>query len=103
MMPSVPIGTLRLILALSLAACSSMGGASASTSPYFIPDRHDVKRYQALAGEQESMLAHCSQPHLCVLPHFSRAFAALYQNRDVGGEHFQQAEAATLTRPLASP
>ena len=68
MIPSVPIGTLRLILALSLAACSSMHGTSASTSPYFIPDLHDVKRYQALAREQESMLAHCSQPHSCVLP-----------------------------------
>lgn len=102
MIPSVPVGTLRLILALSLAACSSMHGTSASTSPYFIPDRRDVKRYQALAREQDSMLAHCSQPHSCVLPHFTRALVALYENREVAAQHFQQVVAAAPTSHLAS-
>jgi TolA-binding protein len=102
MVPSAPTRTLRLILALSLAACSSMHGIPASTSPYFVPNRHDLKRYQALAREQDSMLAQCSQPHSCVLTHFTRALVALYENRKVAAQHFQQVVAAAPRGHLAS-
>ncbi|MGH7208644.1 MAG: hypothetical protein ACREIL_04590 [Nitrospiraceae bacterium] len=102
MVPSAPTRTLRLILVLSLAACSSMHGPPGSTSPYFVPDPRDVKRYQALAREQDGVLAQCAQPHSCVLAHFTRALVALYENREVAAMHFQQVVAAAPTSQLAS-
>lgn len=102
MVPSVPIRTLGLILVLSLVACSWMHGPPGSTSPFFVPARGDVKRYQALAREQDSVLAHCGQPRSCELAHFTRALVALYENREVAARHFQQVVAAAPTSRLAS-
>ena len=102
MVPSAPTRTLRLILAFSLAACSLMHGPPGSTSPFFVPDRRDVKRYQALAREQDSVLAQCAQPHSCVLAHYTRALVALYENREVAAQHFQEVVAAAPTSDLAS-
>jgi hypothetical protein len=102
MIPSAPTRTLRLILALSLAACSSMHGPLGSTSPYFVPDRRDVKRFQTLAREQDSVLGQCAQPHSCVPAHFTRGLVALYEDREVAARHFQQVVVAAPTSHLAS-
>lgn len=94
--------TLRLILAASLVACSSMHSPPGSTSPYFAPDRRDMKRYQALAREQDGVLARCSQPETCLSAHFTRGLVALYENREVAAMHFQRVVAAAPTSHLAS-
>lgn len=102
MVPSSSTRTLRLSLVLGLAACSSMHGPPGVTSPYFVPDQRDVKRYQALAREQDNVLARCGQPDACALAHFTRGLVALYQNREVAAMHFQQVVAAFPKHHLAS-
>lgn len=102
MLLSAPMRICRLVLVLSLAACSWMHGPPTSTSPYFVPDHGEVNRYQALAREQDGVLARCGQPDACALAHFTRGLVALYENREVAAQHFQQVVAAAPTSHLAS-
>ena len=84
-------GGLLLVLVTSLEACSSMSGyPSSSASPFFVPDSRDAKLYQALAREQDTLLATCAESRSCDRAHFTRALVALYENQEIAAKHFQE-------------
>lgn len=102
MFPSRPTGRVLLCLMLSLEACASMNGPPSASSPFLVTNPHDAKQYQALAREQDGLLAKCAQTHSCDLAHFTRALVALYENREVAVRHFRQVIAAAPKSRLAS-
>ncbi|HEV8242354.1 MAG TPA: hypothetical protein VGQ07_00010 [Nitrospirales bacterium] len=82
-------GALLVVVVAGLEACSSLNSTSLPSSPFFAPEQREAARYQALAREQDSLLATCAESHTCDRTHFTRALVALYENQAVAAKHFQ--------------
>lgn len=95
-------GELLLVVAAvtGLAACTSV--SAPPSSPFFAPDPPSIKFYQTLAREQDVQLTTCAKQRSCDRVHFTRALVALYENRAVAAQHFQDVVAVAPHSPLAS-
>lgn len=82
---------LLLILLAGVGACASLRSHPIPSSPLFVPDPREAQRYQALAREQDALLAVCAESRTCDRAHFTRALAALYEDQTVAAKHFQDA------------
>ena len=88
-----------LLAIMSLGACAP---AVSPTSPFFVPDAADLPRYRSLVQAQEAQLAVCAESQSCDRLHFTRALAALYENREAAVRQFQQVVAVSPHGRLAS-
>lgn len=93
---------LLLILLAGAWACAPLRSHSIPASPLFVLDPREAPRYQALAREQDALLAACAETHTCDRAHFTRALAALYEDQTVAAKHFQDVITAAPKSHLAS-
>jgi len=80
---------LLLLLLAGVWACAPLRSHSIPAWPLFAPDPRETQRYQALAREQDALLATCAESHTCDRAHYTRALAALYEDQTVAARHFQ--------------
>ncbi|MBI3809295.1 MAG: hypothetical protein HY284_02400 [Nitrospirae bacterium] len=99
---SLQAGGLLLMLLTSVGACTPLRSHSIPASPLFVPDPREAQRYQALAREQDALLAACAETHTCDRAHFIRALAALYEDQTVAARHFQDVIAVAPQSRLAA-
>ena len=81
---------LLLALLAGIEACAPLRSHTLPTAPLFVPDPSEVQRFQAIAREQDSLLAACADSHTCDRAHYTRALAALYEDQAVAAQHFQE-------------
>lgn len=93
---------LLLMLLASVGACAPLKNHSIPAAPLFVPDPHEAQRYQALAREQDVLLATCAESHTCDRAHYTRALSALYEDQTVAARHFQDVIAVAPKSRLAS-
>ncbi len=60
------------------------------SSPYFRPDRQDIKFFQSLGRKQDSVIGNCGGASDCDQAIFLRALIALFENRELARAHFQK-------------
>lgn len=87
-----------LAVVAGLQACAPV---APPTAPLFSLDQHDGARFQALAKEQEEQLPGCAERRQCDRLHFTRGLLALYENRALAAQHFQEVATATPDSRLA--
>lgn len=83
------VGWFLLLLPLLLPACVT-GGAMPPSSPVLDVEKGELKRYNALVEEQKKLLANCGKQDACVQLKYTRALVALFENREVATERFQE-------------
>ena len=80
---------LLLALFASVEACAPLRSHPIPSFPLFSLDPREAQRYQALAREQDALLATCAESHTCDHVHYTRALTALYEDQTVAAKHFQ--------------
>ena len=93
---------LLLLLLAGVWACAPLRNHSIPAWPLFAPDPRETHRYQALAREQDALLATCAESHTCDRAHYTRALAALYEDQTVAAKHFQDVMTVAPQSRLAS-
>ncbi len=84
-----PVGCFLLLLPLLLSACVT-GGAMPPSSPVLEVEKGELVRYNALVEEQEKLYPNCGKQDACTQLKYTRALVALFEDREVATERFQE-------------
>jgi hypothetical protein len=90
-----------LVAWLSLCSCSTLSPSSPQ-APYFIASPGETKALQALIRREEALAAKCASKNTCDHVFFTRALAALYENREMATRYFEKVIAVAPNSQLAA-
>jgi predicted RNase H-like nuclease (RuvC/YqgF family) len=95
-------GVLLLLLLAWQWGCSTV--PAPANGPYFTPDAADGKMLQMLVKKQDALIAKCGAGAKGTCDHvfFTRALAALYENRETALRYFEKVIAAAPKSQLAA-
>lgn len=95
--------SLNLIVISSIlsAGCAAWTTPPPDSRPYFSTDPQDVKVFQGLVRQQESLASHCGESNYCDRVYFTRALFGLYESREVAEKYFKKVVAVAPQSQLA--
>ncbi len=86
---------------LILQGCSTMAPPTPQT-PYFVADSAETKVLQTLTKREEALASKCASKNTCDHVFFTRALAALYENRETATRYFEKVIAVAPKSQLAA-
>lgn len=95
-------GVLLLLLLVWQSGCTTV--PAPANGPYFTPDAADGKMLQSLVKKQEALISKCGAGAKGTCDHvfFTRALAALYENRETALRYFEKVIAVAPKSQLAA-
>jgi hypothetical protein len=101
MAPRRQLSGVLLVLCLAWSwGCSTV--PAPANGPYFTADAADGKMLQGLVKRQEALIPKCGAKGTCDHVYFTRALAALYENREAALRYFEKVIAVAPKSQLAA-
>lgn len=92
---------LIVISSILLAGCAAWTTPPPDSRPYFSAEPQDVKIFQSLVRQQESLASNCGESNYCDRVYFTRALFGLYESREVAEKYFKKVVAVAPQSQLA--
>lgn len=90
------------VLASLLWGCASLSPTPPPSSPFFTVEPGEAKAMQNLGRKQDALLGKCQETSSCDHAYFTRALAALYENRETAAKYFEKVIAISPKSQLAA-
>ncbi len=82
--------------------CAEFAPVPPPSSPFFTVEAGDAKTLQNLGRRQEALLDKCGETNSCDHAYFTRALAALFENREIAAKYFSKVIAVSPKSHLAA-
>lgn len=98
---ALSLRNLIVISSILLAGCAAWTTPAPDSRPYFSTEPQDVKVFQSLVRQQESVASNCGESNYCDRVYFTRALFGLYESREVAEKYFKKVVAVAPQSQLA--
>lgn len=82
--------------------CASFSSLPPQSAPFFVLEPSEMKTAHNLGRKQEALMAKCEETNSCDHAYFTRALAALFENRETAAKYFDKVIVASPRSQLAA-